>query len=120
MQDAVVHQCQCPHCIQAGEHPDKEWHAQLNLLLSRCDEQQRRWIVAWEASRLGHGGLAFMSLVTGLHPDTIRRGQAELAGGLEGRPSGSVRLPGTGRPRVEKNAPGRAAPENPGRTGNRR
>ena len=105
MQDAVVYRCQCPHCTQVDEHPDKERHAQLNLLLSRCDEQQCRWIVAWEANRLGHGGLAFMYLVTGLHPDTISRGQAELAGGLEGRPADSVRLPGAGRPCVEKKRP---------------
>ncbi len=105
MQDALIDRCQCPHCTQADEHPDKERHSQLNLLLSRCDEQQRRWIVAWEATRLGHGGLAFMSLVTGLHPDTISRGQTELAGGLEGRPTDSVRLPGAGRPCVEKKRP---------------
>lgn len=105
MQDAVIHQCQCTHCTRADEHPDKDRHAQLNLLLSRCDEQQRRWIVAWEANRLGHSGLALMSLVTGLHPDTIRRGQTELAGGLEGRPTESVRLPGAGRPCVEKKRP---------------
>jgi hypothetical protein len=54
---------------------------------------------------LGHSGLAFMSLVTGLHPDTISRGQAELAGRLEGRPTDSVRLPGAGRPCVEKKRP---------------
>jgi hypothetical protein len=46
MRVAVDYQCQCPGCVQPGEHPDKERHAQLNLLLSRCDEQQRRWIVA--------------------------------------------------------------------------
>jgi hypothetical protein len=77
----------------------------LNLLLSRCDEQQRRWIVAWEASRLGHGGVALLSQVTGLNPDTIRRGQTELASGLAGRPTGQARLPGAGRPPVEKKRP---------------
>jgi hypothetical protein len=51
---------------------------------------------------LGHGGVAFLSLVTGLHGDTIRRGQAELASGLAGRPIGQARLPGAGRPVVEK------------------
>ena len=104
MQDAV-YQCQCPHCVQADEHPDKERHAQLNLLLSRSDEQHRRWLTAWEANRLGHGGVALMSLVTGLHPDTIRRGQAELASRLAGRPTNRARLPGGGRPPVEKKRP---------------
>ena len=105
MQDAKVYQCQCPQCTQGGEHPQREQHSQLNLLLCRCDEQQRRWIVAWEANRMGHGGVAFLSLVTGLHGDTIRRGQAELAAGLAGRPVGQARLPGGGRPRVEKKRP---------------
>jgi hypothetical protein len=104
MQDAV-YQCPCPHCVQADEHPDRERHAQLNLLLSRADEQHRRWFVAWEANRLGHGGVALMSLVTGMHPDTIRRGQAELASGLTERPPDRTRLPGGGRPLVEKKRP---------------
>ena len=90
---------------QADEHPDRERHAQLNLLLSRSDEQHRRWLVAWEANRLGHGGVALMSLVTGLHPDTIRRGQEELASGLAERPTSRTRLPGGGRPPVEKKRP---------------
>ena len=63
MQDAKVHRCQCPCCADGRDDPEHERHAQLNLLLSRCDEQQRRWWVAWEANYLGHGGVAFMSLV---------------------------------------------------------
>jgi hypothetical protein len=62
-------------------------------------------MVAWEANRLGHGGVALLSLVTGLHPDTIRRGQTELTAGLAGRPIGQTRLPGAGRPTVEKKLP---------------
>jgi hypothetical protein len=104
MQDAV-YQCRCSNCLQADEHPDTERHAQLNLLLSRSDEQQRRWLVAWEANRLGHGGVALMNLVTGLHPDTIRRGQEELVSGLADRPTGRTRLSGGGRPTVEKKSP---------------
>ena len=105
MRDAKVHQCGCPYCAQGGDHPERGQHAQLNLLLSRCDEQQRRWVVAWEANRLGHGGVAFLNLITGLHADTIRRGQAELASGLAGQPVGHARLPGAGRPTVEKRRP---------------
>ena len=43
-----VHQCQCPMCQAAEEHPVKERHFQMNLYLSRLDEQQRRWYVALE------------------------------------------------------------------------
>jgi hypothetical protein len=74
----------------------------MNLLLSRLDEQQRRWYAAVESARIGHGGDRFISTVTGLHVDTIRRGREELADSLEGRPTDRIRLPGGGRPPLEK------------------
>ena len=98
-----IHQCQCPNCQQPDGHPDKELHHQMNLLLSRLDEQQRRWYVALEAKKLGHGGATLMSQITGMHVDTIRRGRRELDGELENRPTDHVRLPGGGRPPIEKN-----------------
>ncbi len=52
--------------------------------------------------KMGHGGDALMSQVTGLHVATIRRGRQELDADLQGRPSDRIRLPGGGRPRVEK------------------
>ena len=39
-----VHECQCPYCQQPEEHPDKTRHHRMNLLLSRLDEQQRRFL----------------------------------------------------------------------------
>ena len=74
----------------------------MNLLLSRLDEQQRRWYVALEAKKLGHGGVTLLSQITGLSVDTIRRGRDELDEELNSRPVDCVRLPGGGRPRVEK------------------
>ena len=41
----------------------------------------------------------------GLHPETIRIGRDELDQDLLGRPTDRVRLPGGGRPRVEKKIP---------------
>ena len=38
-----IHQCQCPTCQQEAAHPDQALHRQMNLVLSRLDEQQRRW-----------------------------------------------------------------------------
>lgn len=96
-----VHDCGCADCL-AGEHAEREDHRQLNLLLSRLDEQQRRWVAAREAMRLGHGGFQRIAQITGLHPETIRRGRDELNDQLRDRPIGQVRLPGGGRPRVEK------------------
>lgn len=95
-------QCQCPDCQQAGEHPNKELHHQMNLFLSRLDEQQRRWYVALEAKKLGRGGATRMAQITGMHVDTIRRGREELDHEMADRPVDRVRLPGSGRHAVEK------------------
>jgi hypothetical protein len=100
----AVHTCGCSHC-RAGEHPERDSHRQLNLLLSRLDEQQRRWVAAREAARLGRGGFPRIAEITGLHPETIRRGRDELDDELRTRPAGRVRLPGGGRPRLEKRIP---------------
>jgi hypothetical protein len=35
-------------------------HQQINLLVSRLDEQQRRWFVALEAKRVGRGGVPLL------------------------------------------------------------
>ena len=97
-----VHKCGCPNCQQAADHPDKKQHQQMNLFLSRLDEQQRRWYVALEANRLGHGGVRRLTQVTGLDEKTIQRGQHELAHELADRPTEQQRLPGGGQPAVEK------------------
>jgi len=97
-----VHICQCSDCTQAAEHPNKQLHEQMNLLLSRLDEQQRRWYVAIEAYRVGHGGMRLLSLITGMDEKTIQRGQQEIEQGLAERPTAQIRLNGGGRPRVEK------------------
>ena len=99
---SAVRVCQCPHCRQPGEHSDKKLHQQMNLLLSRLDEQQRRWYVAVEANRLGYGGVRLLSQVTGLDEKTIQRGQQELEQSLAERPSEQVRVAGGGRSLVEK------------------
>ncbi|MCG8364110.1 MAG: hypothetical protein MJA27_12365 [Pseudanabaenales cyanobacterium] len=73
------------------------------MLLSRLDEQQRRWCVALEAKKLGHGGVKRLSQITGMDMNTIRRGRRELDQGLVERPIGRVRLTGGGRKPLEKN-----------------
>lgn len=102
MPSETMHQCQCPDCQQAEEHPNKGLHHQVNLFLSRLDEQQRRWYVALEAKKLGRGGATRMAQITGMHVGTIRRGREELDNALADRPVDRVRLPGGGRQAVEK------------------
>lgn len=110
MSDISVHQCECAKCLDLEDHPDKQIHYQMNLLLSRLDEQQRRWYVAVEARRLGRGGIKLMSEITGLSVPTIRRGQAEMDEELATRPTEQVRLPGGGRKPAEKNRQGLKRP----------
>jgi hypothetical protein len=74
----------------------------MNLLLSRLNEQQRRWYVALEAKKLGRGGATRLAQITGMHVDTIRRGQEELDNELADRPAARVRLLGGGRPPLGK------------------
>jgi hypothetical protein len=102
MEVAEIHQCECPTCQQKTPHPDQERHRRINLLVSRLDEQQRRWYVAVESDRLGSDGDEALSLITGLDAKTIQRGRQELERELSDRPQERVRLAGGGRPRAEK------------------
>jgi hypothetical protein len=105
MQEAVVHVCQCSICQRADDHPDKRWHRHMNLLLSRMDEQQRRWYVGLESLKIGHGGDTVLAQITGLNVETIRRGRQELDSDLQDHPPQRIRAAGGGRPPVEKKTP---------------
>jgi len=97
-----VRACQCPRCQTGDEHPDRALHEQMNLLLSRLGEPERRWYAAVEATRLGRGGARLVAQITGLDEKTIRRGQAEVAGSLADAPIKRQRRSGGGRRPVEK------------------
>lgn len=100
--EVKVNQCRCEQCQLSGEHPQKVLHRQMNLLLSRLDESQRRWYSAVESARLGHGGDRKLSEITGLDEKTIRRGREEMNESLAARPVERIRLEGGGRPLAEK------------------
>jgi|SRR5579872_4586721 len=102
MPERAIHTCQCPDCLPLADHPNRTWHQQMNLLLSRLDEQQRRWYAAVEAQKAGHGGIRLFSQITGLDEKTIVRGQPERAEQLNPRPSDRIRLPGAGGIPAEK------------------
>jgi hypothetical protein len=105
MSASAVHRCTCPTCRAPEPHPDRVLHQQINLLVSRLDEQQRRWFVAFEATRLGHGGAQRLAGITGMSRHTIRRGRRELEAGLADRSPERVRAPGGGRPTREAQDP---------------
>jgi hypothetical protein len=102
MAEAIIHCCACPACQSDANHPARALHHQINLVMSRLDEQQRRWLAALESKNLGHGGDTLLSQITGLHVDTIRRGREELDAELRDRPTERVRRPGAGRPPGKK------------------
>jgi hypothetical protein len=77
----------------------------MNLLLSRMDEQQRRWYAGLESMKIGHGGDVLLAQISGLNVETIRRGRQDLENDLQDRPPARIRLEGGGRPPVEKKTP---------------
>ena len=105
MQTGAVHQCQCADCLSSEDHPLKEVHGLMNLLLSRLDEDHRRWYVALESLKVGHGGDRLLARISGLNVETIRRGRRERAGSLEGFPAHRSRRAGAGRVPLKKKTP---------------
>src|SRR4051812_50202845 len=99
-----VRVCQCPPC-QAGEaHPDRRLHEQMNLLLSRLGEAERRWYAAVEANRLGHGGVHAVAQITGLEEKENRRGEEGVGRSLVYAPvKRERRAGGGGAPGEKKN-----------------
>ena len=97
-----VHQCECEIC-QSGSDPDKEFqHQQINVLLSRLNEPQRRWYVGFLSQQPGSESERQWSLITGLDEKTIRKGRRELATELAGVPVDRQRQAGGGRKAAEK------------------
>ena len=96
-----VHKCCCQECIEQPNGEIALLHTSINRLVAALDERHRRQLVGLLASQLGHGGIRSLAKITGLHRETISRGQREIEGAnaaLDGR----IRGPGSGRHKVEK------------------
>ena len=103
--EPTIHQCECEIC-QTGADPEVvRHHQQMNLLLSRLNEPQRRWYVGSLSQKLGSPSDRQLSLISGLDEKTIRRGRQELEAGLTALPYGRQRREGGGRYPVEKKDP---------------
>lgn len=96
-------ECGCKVCQEGEDQAQKADHQRMNLLMSRLDEQQRRWYAAVESDKIGFGGDVQVARLTGLNVETIGRGRREMAEQLVKRPVQKIRVKGGGRPRVEKN-----------------
>lgn len=97
-----VHQCTCSICQLAVDASISAYHHQVNLLLSRLDEPQRRWYVATLALQPNSPPDSLLSEITGLDEKTIRRGRTEMQSDLSGVPQDRQRQEGAGRPAAEK------------------
>ena len=98
----TIHPCQCSVC-QAGEDPVLvAHHHQINLLLSRLNEPQRRWYVATLALAPGAPSERELSRITGVDEKTIQRGRKEMQEQLQQVPPGRQRQAGGGRTAAEK------------------
>jgi hypothetical protein len=97
------YQCRCEHCQGESDPEVAQQHRLINELVRLLNEKQRRQFVGLLAKQEGYGGIQRLAQITGLHRETIARGQRGLEAGQgdEGR----IRRPGGGRYRLEKKIP---------------
>jgi hypothetical protein len=67
----------------------------MKRLYDSLGEKDRRRYAAVEATKLGHGGIEYVSRLLGCDPKTIRQGQSELEG-TDDLDSSRVRKKGAG------------------------
>ena len=97
-----IHQCQCAVCATASDEPLVRYHRQINLLLGRLNEPQRRWYVGVLSQEPASPGDVQLSLISGVDEKTIHRGRQELQADLLEVPLVRERQAGGGRLLSEK------------------
>jgi hypothetical protein len=96
-----VRKCSCSQCIEQPSGEIALLHASINRLVAVLNEKHRRQFAGLLASHFGYGGIQYLSKITGLTRQTIRRGKREIERAdevLDRR----IRAPGGGRHKVEK------------------
>lgn len=99
-----IRQCPCRDCRESPKSATAEQHRTINRVVASFDEKGRRLFVAYLASQSGRGAIEHLAQITGMSPNTIRRGLADQKQPLEDSPY-RVRQPGGGRKPVEKKDP---------------
>jgi len=84
--ELTIHQCECDICKTGADPETARRHRQMNLLLSRLNEPQRRWYVGSISQKPWSPSDRQLSLITGLDEKTIRRGRHELEAELADLP----------------------------------
>ena len=103
--EPVVHRCACCACEADSDPELARRHHQINLVLSRMTEPQRRWYVGTLAAGPHAPPSSALARITGRDPKTIQRGRRERAADLADHPPTRQRRPGGGRPRAETKIP---------------
>jgi len=98
----ALHECECSVCQQQTDPEIAPYHRQINLLLSRLNEPQRRWYVAVLSQEPGAPSDVELARITGLDEKTIWRGRQELEADLLNAPLHRQCAEGGGRPVAEK------------------
>ena len=96
----AIQQEPLPESADEGEAPE-EIRESMRLLLTVLNEKQRRLYLGLESMRLGHGGDAQISRLTGANVKTIARGRRQLQS-RDITPE-RIREVGGGRPPIKKN-----------------
>lgn len=102
MSSQAIHTCECTICQGDSDEHVVVYHRQLNLLLSRLNEPQRRWYVGLLSLEPNSPSDEELSRISGLDEKTIRCGRRELESELADAPTDRQRRVGGGRPAAEK------------------
>jgi len=97
-----LHQCECSVCQQQTDAAIMRYHRQINLLLSRLAEPQRRWYVGVLSQEPESPSDAQLALISGIDEKTIQRGRQEMKDDLLNVPLDRQRQIGGGRQLSEK------------------
>lgn len=96
-----MHECQCANCKSQADEELALYHRQVNLLLSRLNEPQRRWYAGTLSLEPCGPSDVELSRITGLDEKTIRRGRREVEAEFADMPVDRQRQAGAGRPSSE-------------------
>jgi hypothetical protein len=100
-----IHTCECSTCRLKPRRMIARHHRGINRLIAAADERLRRWFAGLLSWKLGRGGIQELVRITGLHRNTIARGQREVRSKRRFA-AGRIRRLGAGRKRVEEQRPG--------------
>jgi len=97
--------CDCPDCLRGTDHPDAQYHRELQVFLATLSNEQRRLYAAVESRRQGRGGVGRVAQIMGLGKQAVAHGRRQLADLLEGKFPHRAPHPVGGRPRTEEKLP---------------